>query len=80
MDMVYVVSEITPLKGQAFPLSHMAKLNTQHHLGADCLCTSCVWSPRMTAHYTPGEWRLYQLLALPQKSIYFLLFNVLVLP
>lgn len=28
MYMVYAVSEITPLKGQAFPLSHTTKLNT----------------------------------------------------
>ncbi len=42
-DMVHVASEITSLKGQAFPLSHMAELNTQHRLDADCLCASGFW-------------------------------------
>lgn len=41
--MVYVPSEITSLKRQAFPLSHMAELNTQHRLDADCLCASSIW-------------------------------------
>lgn len=54
-DVVHVGSEITPLQWQALPSSHMAKLNTQHHQGADCLSTSSVWAPRTTAQFVPGE-------------------------
>lgn len=62
MDMAHVASEITSLEGQAFPLSHMAELNTQHSLDADCVLLVFDKSPRMTAHYIPGEWSLCQLL------------------
>lgn len=42
-DVLHEASEITSLKGQAFPLSHMAEPNTQHRLDADCLCAPGVW-------------------------------------
>lgn len=42
-DVVHVASEITSLKGQAFPLSHMAELNTRHRLDAVWLCSSAFW-------------------------------------
>lgn len=59
-NVVHAGSEITPLQWQALPSSHMAKLNTQHHQGADCLSTSGVWAPRTTAQFVPGERRLQQ--------------------
>lgn len=42
-DTVHVASKIKSPNGKAFPLSHMAELNTQHRLDADCLCASGVW-------------------------------------
>lgn len=55
--MAHVASEITSLKGQAFPLSHMAELNTRHRLDAVCLCSSAFW--RESRHDCPlYAWRV----------------------
>ena len=62
-------SEITSLEGQAFPLSHMAELNTQHRLDTDCVLIVFGKGPSMTAHYIPGEWNLCQLL--PKNALFY---------
>lgn len=47
MDMMRVASEITSLKGQAFPLSHTAEPGTQHP--SVCVLLVSGESPIMTA-------------------------------
>lgn len=56
VNMVHVASEITSLEGQAFPLTHMAELNTQHCLDEDCVLMVFGKSPSISAHYIPEEW------------------------
>lgn len=61
MNMVHVASEITSLEGQAFPLTHMAELNTQHCLDKDCVLIAFGTSPSISACYIPEKWSLCQI-------------------